>query len=143
MADPVTAENRRTPTQVLRDAWLAWRSWRHAPSVALLAVIAYSTYSRVFGMRQPCDDGCHHASSYGLIFDEKYYVNAARIMLGHHLPADATYADSPPGSDPNSEHPPLGTLMIAGTMKLFGDNPWGWRTSAVVLGIVALLAHYA
>jgi predicted membrane-bound dolichyl-phosphate-mannose-protein mannosyltransferase len=64
-------------------------------------------------------------------------------MLGHHLPADATYADSPPGSDPNSEHPPLGKLMIAGTMKLFGDNPWGWRTSAVVLGIVALLALYA
>jgi 4-amino-4-deoxy-L-arabinose transferase-like glycosyltransferase len=76
----------------------------------------------------------------GLIFDEAYYVNAARVVLG--LPATSHYADSPVGLDPNTEHPPLGKLAIAASMAVFGDNGLGWRLPSLIAAMVALLVVY-
>jgi len=75
-----------------------------------------------------------------LIFDEAYYVNAARVILG--LPAGTHYAASPVGLDPNTEHPPLGKLAMAASMAVFGDNGLGWRLPSVIAAMVALLAVY-
>jgi predicted membrane-bound dolichyl-phosphate-mannose-protein mannosyltransferase len=72
----------------------------------------------------------------GLIFDEAYYVNAARVIDG--LPATSHYADSPPGLDPNTEHPPLGKVALAASISLFGDDPLGWRLPSIVAALVAL-----
>jgi 4-amino-4-deoxy-L-arabinose transferase-like glycosyltransferase len=76
----------------------------------------------------------------GLIFDETYYVNAARIILG--WPATAHYVGSTPGFDPNTEHPALGKLLIAGSMLVFGDNGLAWRLPSVIAGMIALVAVY-
>jgi predicted membrane-bound dolichyl-phosphate-mannose-protein mannosyltransferase len=78
-----------------------------------------------------------------LVFDESYYVNAARVIAGIHPPAGATYADAPLGDDPNAEHPQLAKLIVAGSIELFGDNPVAWRVGSLVFGTLAILGMYA
>ena len=76
----------------------------------------------------------------GLIFDEAYYVNAARVILG--VTPHGHYADSPFGLDPNTEHPPLGKLAIAASIAVFGDNGFGWRVPSVIAAMVALIVIF-
>jgi 4-amino-4-deoxy-L-arabinose transferase-like glycosyltransferase len=78
--------------------------------------------------------------SQGLIFDEAYYVNAARVIIG--LEATSHYADAAPGFDPNTEHPALGKLILAGSMAVLGDNSVAWRLPSVIFGMLALAAVY-
>jgi 4-amino-4-deoxy-L-arabinose transferase-like glycosyltransferase len=75
-----------------------------------------------------------------LIFDEAYYVNAARVILG--LEPGTKYNDRTPGLDPNTEHPPVGKLLIAASITLLGDNGIGWRIPSVIAGMLALIAIY-
>jgi predicted membrane-bound dolichyl-phosphate-mannose-protein mannosyltransferase len=100
---------------------------------ALLIVLAISLLLRAAWLNLPQG---------ALIFDEAYYVNASRVMIGIHPPAGAHYADSPLFIDPNSEHPPLGKALIAASILFFGDNGLGWRVPSVAAAIVALFAVY-
>jgi len=81
-----------------------------------------------------------------LIFDEWYYVNVARVILG--LPQSIGSNGQPPyanpiiGLDPNHEHPPLAKLLIALSMYFLGDNAYGWRVPSVVFGSVGVLVFY-
>jgi len=103
------------------------------PRVSLLLVLLATALTRLIWLGRP---------DRVLIFDEAYYVNAARRMLGWPVPAGAPYADALPGIDPNLEHPPLGKVIIAGSMRVFGDTPTGWRLPAVVAGVVVVAAVY-
>lgn len=76
-----------------------------------------------------------------LIFDEKYYVNAARVIAGV-PPQQDTYLDKPFGVDPNAEHPPLAKVITAGSIRLFGDNAYGWRLPSVLFGTLAVFLMY-
>ena len=73
------------------------------------------------------------------IFDEVYYVDGAHDLL--------KYGVEVSGSKPEFiVHPPLGKWMIASGIKVFGDNPVGWRIATAVVGsllilLVALVAH--
>jgi dolichyl-phosphate-mannose--protein O-mannosyl transferase len=79
------------------------------------------------------------ASIKTFIFDEVYYVDGARDLL--------KYGVEVSGAKPEFVvHPPVGKWMIASGIKLFGDNPLGWRIATAFIGslmilVVALIAH--
>ena len=99
--------------------------------------------ARAAWLGAPCHSPCRTASDHILIFDERYYVNAARVIAGIRPPLGSPYADSPLGVDPNAEHPQLAKLVIAGSIELFGDGPLAWRLGSVLAGTLAIIGIYA
>jgi dolichyl-phosphate-mannose--protein O-mannosyl transferase len=61
-----------------------------------------------------------------VFFDETWYVPTARALIKS-------------GAMMHEEHPPLGKLMIAGGMRVFGDNPFGWRAMSALFGSLTLV----
>ena len=60
------------------------------------------------------------------IFDEKaYYLEAARSYLQNR-------------DDSNMEHPPLGKMFIAAGIRVFGDNPYGWRIPSLIFSLIGI-----
>ena len=89
--------------------------WAAGAAVFAVSLLAFSLY----------------LSSPGEIyFDETWYVPAARALL-------AT------GEMMRQEHPPLGKLLIALSMAIFGDNPIGWRALSSLFGALAMAGLYA
>ncbi len=115
---------------------------RSLPLVLLAVVSVLSLGARVALLGSPCRAPCDKATDHVLVFDEAYYVNAARVIAGIAPPPGAHYAESPFGDDPNSEHPQLAKLVMAGSIELFGDGPLAWRLGSIVLGSVAILGMY-
>ncbi|MGI8429827.1 MAG: glycosyltransferase family 39 protein [Solirubrobacteraceae bacterium] len=113
------------------------------PLLALALILALSLGARVIRLAQPCQAPCRTPGQHTLIFDEAFYVNAARAIDGVQRPATSPYYGAPSGKDPNAEHPQLAKLVIAGGIELFGDGPWGWRLGSVLFGLIAILALYA
>ncbi|MCM0606066.1 MAG: phospholipid carrier-dependent glycosyltransferase [Xanthomonadaceae bacterium] len=58
-------------------------------------------------------------------FDEFHYVPAAKQFLNS-------------GKNQNWEHPPLTKVLIALGIRIFGDEPLGWRIMSTVAGVVTL-----
>lgn len=64
-----------------------------------------------------------------MVFDEKLYVDGGNAILR------ATRDPSPYG-------PPLGKLIIAGSIARAGDNPFAWRLPSALLGSLAVPAVF-
>ncbi|MGA8355352.1 MAG: glycosyltransferase family 39 protein [Solirubrobacteraceae bacterium] len=114
-----------------------------APRIALCLVLIFSFGAKAIDLNQPCESPCKAHSKYTLIFDESYYVNAARVIAGINPPAGEPYHDTPLYDDPNAEHPQLAKLAIAAGIEIFGDNTTGWRAGSILFALIALLALYA
>jgi dolichyl-phosphate-mannose--protein O-mannosyl transferase len=114
-----------------------------APLVVLVLVLLLSLGARGYQLGQPCQRPCTTANAHTLIFDEAYYVNAARVIAGIRPPAGSHYDQSPLGTDPNAEHPQGAKLLMAAAIELFGDGPFAWRIGSVIFGSLAILAMYA
>ena len=56
-----------------------------------------------------------------LVFDEAHYVPAARAMIEGK-------------TNPIPEHPPLGIMLIASSILIAGDTPFGWRLGSMLAG---------
>ncbi len=101
----------------------------HDPATALPVLLIGALVVRTIWLELPRGS---------LIFDEAYYVNAARTILGLVVAPGAHYDDSPAGLDPNTEHPPLGKLLMALSMAIFGDTGIAWRIPSLIAGMTAL-----
>src|ERR1022692_4176222 len=112
--------------------------------IALLAVVSVlSLLARAAWLSDPCANRNRGPAAHSLIFDEVYYVNAARRIDGIAVPHNQSYAGDPAGQDSNSEHPQFVKLVIAGAIKLFGDGPFAWRIGSVLFGSLAILGMFA
>src|SRR5580692_6107813 len=106
-----------------------------APFALLAVVCVLSLAARAAWLDDPCANPCRGETAHSLIFDEVYYVNAARRIDGLRVPAGEHYANDPAGQDPNSEHPQLVKLIIAG--------PFAWRIGSLLFGTIAILGMFA
>ena len=60
--------------------------------LALLALVALlSLGARLAWLGAPCHSPCRSAADRVLVFDEVYYVNAARVIAGLRPPTDQPY----------------------------------------------------
>jgi hypothetical protein len=113
------------------------------PLVALALVSVLSLAARGLLLGQPCQSPCTTANQHTLVFDEAYYVNAARVIAGIHPPAGSHYDHSPLGTDPNAEHPQGAKLIMAAAIEVFGDGPFAWRIGSLIFGSLAILGMFA
>jgi hypothetical protein len=119
------------------------RLWASTPLLALAVVSVLSLAARGLLLDEPCMSPCNRASDHTLIFDEAYYVNAARVIAGIRPPAGSHYDASPLGTDPNAEHPQGAKLIMAAAIEIFGDGPFAWRIGSLIFGSLAILGMYA
>jgi dolichyl-phosphate-mannose-protein mannosyltransferase len=113
-----------------------------APIIGLILVSLLSLGARAYKLDEPCQSPCTTANEHTMIFDEAYYVNAARVIVGIHPPQGDHYSASPLGTDPNAEHPQGAKLIVAGAIELFGDGPFAWRLPSLIFGSLALLGMF-
>jgi len=84
--------------------------WSHTDMLAISGLLLVAVATRLWRLGNPAV----------IVFDEKYTVSMARCYLSH-LPYRTT-------------HPPLASLLIALSIRILGDNPWGWRLPNAVFG---------
>jgi predicted membrane-bound dolichyl-phosphate-mannose-protein mannosyltransferase len=63
------------------------------------------------------------------ILDEEHYIKDARNIIEKHETL-------------RTEHPPLAKLFVVAGIKLFGDNPWGWRSFPIMFGTASIVLFY-
>ncbi len=119
------------------------RIWATTPLVLLAVVSVLSLAARATLLGEPCQSPCNRASEHTLIFDEAYYVNAARVIAGIRPAPGQHYSDAPLGTDPNAEHPAGVKLIMAAAIELFGDGPFAWRIGSLIFGSIAILGMFA
>ncbi|MBU3693126.1 MAG: phospholipid carrier-dependent glycosyltransferase [Candidatus Nanopelagicaceae bacterium] len=93
--------------------------------LALLSILLFSALTRFINLGRPPE----------LVFDEVYYVDGARDYLAHGVELDKGAAEF-------IVHPPIGKWLIAFGIKVFGDNPFGWRFTAALIGTVSIMLVY-
>ena len=128
LRDPAMSVRQRAQSiaAVLANAVEQWRrSWHalsrveRATTVVLSIMIVAGVVLRVRDIAFPPR----------FTFDEHHFVpNARRYLLGE--------AD-------DNDHPPLGKLLIAVGLLMFGDNPTGWRAASLIFGLQSLVVAAA
>ena len=72
----------------------------------------------------------------GYIFDEVYYAKNAASLITDGVELNEQ------GESEFVVHPPFGKWLIGIGIKLFGNNEFGWRVIAAVIGSASVLLIY-
>jgi len=92
----------------------------------ILALLIFSSRLAIVNSPKPVTGEAYYDT--GFVFDESYYVKAARKMLA--------------GEPANDEHPPLSKALIMLGMTLFGDKPLGWRIFPILASSISIVLIY-
>ena len=102
--------------ETIRRLITRFSKWEYAGLLVLVLVTLVLHFSVIMAPDEP-------------LFDEQHYIPDARLII------DGEGTERP-------EHPPLGKLFIVAGIKLFGDNPFGWRFFSVLLGTICVILFY-
>src|SRR3989344_8039306 len=76
-------------------------------------------------------------------FDEVYHAVTAKAYADNNKSAYDPFAPAPKeGTAYDWLHPPLAKLIQAGSIKIFGDVPLGWRLPSVIFGTAIIPATF-
>ena len=77
-------------------------------------------------------------------FDEVYHAVTAKAYADNNKSAYDPFAPAPKeGTAYDWLHPPLAKLIQAGSIKIFGDVPLGWRLPSLIFGTAIIPATFA
>src|SRR5918992_2163401 len=102
------------------------RGWAPVDTLALIAVTALGGALRLTRLDLPK----------AIMFDETYYAKDACFYLN--LSQNVCGVES----EQTLVHPPLGKWLLAGGIKLFGYDSFGWRFAAVIAGTITIALLY-
>lgn len=88
-------------------------------------VLAIGAFLRIWQLGSPKE----------LVFDEIYYVDGAKDLLASGVERSGEAAEF-------IVHPPIGKWLIALGIKIFGDEPFGWRIAAALFGTLSIALIY-
>ena len=100
-------------------------TFNYRNQIALALILLFAAITRFANLGRPNE----------LVFDEVYYVDGARDFLTYGV-------ESQSGEAEFVVHPPLGKWLIAIGIQIFGDNPFGWRFSAALIGLASVALIY-
>ena len=107
---------------------------KHSVLLTFLLLIAFSFLTRIYRLTEPG----------GYYFDEVYHVVTARAYSQNNPAAYDPFAPAPEeGTAYDWLHPPLAKLIQAGSIKIIGDSPIGWRIPSAIFGTALVAATFA
>ncbi|MDO8487318.1 MAG: phospholipid carrier-dependent glycosyltransferase [Candidatus Curtissbacteria bacterium] len=101
--------------------------------IFLIVITSFSLLIRLYRLSEP-----NH-----YYFDEVYHVVTARAYAANNPAAYDPF--SPPPEEKTAFdwlHPPLAKLIQAGSIKIIGDNPTGWRLPSAIFGTAIIPATF-
>ncbi len=98
----------------------------------LILILVFAFFSRVYQLGRPQRE----------YFDEVYHAFTARLMLKGDPKAWEWWNPHPEGFAYEWSHPPLAKLGMQLGMLVFGENAFGWRLPAALLGTLSVLLVY-
>lgn len=99
--------------------------------IGLTLILAAATFSRFYKLSLP--------KTY--YFDEVYHALTAKLIArGDHRAYEWWNEPVEPSTAVDWLHPPLAKYTQAISMKIFGENSFGWRFSSAVFGILVIAA---
>lgn len=97
-------------------------------AIIVVGILLFAAATRLFRLSWPAN----------FYFDEVYHGFTATTYL-HNDPKGYEYWQTPPeGVAYEWTHPPLAKILMAGSMKVAGENSIGWRLSSVVFGTAVI-----
>src|SRR5277367_5213584 len=94
-------------------------SWSGFDSAAISTSIVVAAVLRFWRLGSPSEP----------VYDETKVLTQAQSFLHGWRP-------------PYSSHPPFGKLVVALSVRLFGDCPWGWRAANALIGTALVPITY-
>ena len=103
-----------------------------AINIFISLILVFSFVSRLFYLGNPPKE----------YFDEVYHAFTARLMMHGEPKAWEWWNPHPKGYAYEWSHPPLAKIGMQLGMLIFGENSFGWRAPAALLGTLSIFLVY-